>query len=219
MAHQSTSPISVYLADRHEIVRLGWRALLDSNPEFTVVGDAASKQQATTDLAQLKPDIVILDVRLEDGSGAETAQELLALHEKIRIVFLSNSSDDQTLLVAVASGVHGYVLRDAGTETLLMALRTVARGHTYLDPRMTHHPFAQLRRMAGCASGRRNRLSLSPQEQRLLPLISQGKTNKEIAEELGLSEKTVKNYLAHVYCKLNITRRSQAAALYSKHFS
>jgi DNA-binding NarL/FixJ family response regulator len=153
MANQPIRPIHVYIVDRHEIVRLGWRALLDRDPEFTVVGEAASKQQATANLALLKPDIVILDVRLEDGSGVEAAQELLALHEKIRIVFLSNSLEDQMLLVAVASGAHGYVRRDADTETLLLALHTVARGHTYLDPRMTHHPLAYLRRMAGCHPG------------------------------------------------------------------
>ncbi|HEX2056049.1 MAG TPA: response regulator transcription factor [Nitrospiraceae bacterium] len=218
MTKQSSKPIHVYIVDPHEIVRVGLRALLDSDPEFTVVGEATSKQQALANLVRLKPEIVILDVRLEDGSGIEAAHELLALYDKTRILFLSNSLEDQTLLSAVASGAHGYVLRDAGTETLLQALRTVARGHAYLDPRVTHHTFAYLRRIAG-RTVERNSPPLSPQEQRLLPLVAQGKTNKEIAAELGLSDKTVKNYLANVYNKLHITRRSQAAAFYSKHFS
>lgn len=217
MTKQSSKPVQVYIVDPHEIVRVGLRTLLESEPEFTVVGEATSKQQATANLVRLKPEIVILDVRLEDGSGIEAARELLALCDKIRILFLSNSLEDQTLLSAVASGAHGYVLRDAGTETLLQALRTVARGHAYLDPRVTHHTFAYLRRIAGRAS-ERSSPPLSPQEQRLLPLVAQGKTNKEIAAELGLSDKTVKNYLANVYNKLHITRRSQAAAFYSKHF-
>lgn len=218
MTKQSSKPVHVYIVDPHEIVRVGLRTLLDSDPEFTVVGEATSKQQAMANLVRLKPDIVILDIRLEDGSGIEAAQDLINLYGKIRILFLSNSLEDQTLLAAVASGAHGYVLRDAGTETLLHALRTVARGNAYLDPRVTHHTFAYLRRIAARPS-ERNRPPLSPQEQRLLPLVAQGKTNKEIAAELGLSDKTVKNYLANVYNKLHITRRSQAAAFYSKHFS
>ena len=218
MTKQSSKPVQVYIVDPHEIVRVGLRALLESDPEFTVVGEATSKQQAMANVGRLKPDIVILDIRLEDGSGIEAAQDLLGLHDRMRILFLSNSLEDQTLLAAVGSGAHGYVLRDTGTETLLQALRTVARGNAYLDPRVTHHTFAYLRRIAE-QPAERNRPPLSPQEQRLLPLVAQGKTNKEIAAELGLSDKTVKNYLANVYNKLHITRRSQAAAFYSKHFS
>ncbi len=181
-------------------------------------GKSTSKQEALIDIPRLKPDIVILDLRLQDGSGMVAARELLTLLANLRILFLSNSLEDETLLAAVVSGAHGYVLRDAGAETVLHALRTVARGHSFLDPRVTHHTFAYLRKFANRTLGT-IRLPLSPQEQRLLPLIAQGKTNKEIAVELGLSDKTVKNYLANVYNKLHITRRSQAAAFYSKHFS
>ena len=181
------------------------------DPDFTVVGESTSKQQAMANIFQLKPDIVILDVRLEDGSGIDAAREFLTLCDQTRILFLSNSLEGQTLLAAVASGAHGYVLRDADTETLLQALRTIARGHFFLDSRVTHHTFAYLRKLANRTPDI-TRLPLSPQEQRLLPLIAQGKTNKEIAAELGLSDKTVKNYLANVYNKLHITRRSQAAA-------
>jgi DNA-binding NarL/FixJ family response regulator len=217
MTKQPSKPVQVYIVHPHEIVRVGLHTLLDSDPEFKVIGEATSKQQATANLVQLKPDIIILDVRLEDGCGIEAAQEILNLLDSVRILFLSNSLEDQTLLAAVASGAHGYVLRDAGTDILLQALRTIVRGHAYLDPRVTHHTFAYLRRLAGRPTDR-NRPPLSPQEQRLLPLVAQGKTNKEIAAELGLSDKTVKNYLANVYNKLHITRRSQAAAFYSKHF-
>jgi two-component system, NarL family, response regulator DevR len=218
MAKQSPKPAHVYIVDPHEIVRVGLRTLLDPDPDFKVVGEATSKQQAMANISRLKPDIVILDVRLEDGSGIDAARDFLTLCDQIRILFLSNSLEDQTLLAAVASGAHGYVLRDAGTETLLQALRTIARGHFFLDSRVTHHTFAYLRKLANRTPDI-TRLPLSPQEQRLLPLIAQGKTNKEIAAELGLSDKTVKNYLANVYNKLHITRRSQAAAFYSKHFS
>lgn len=213
-----TKQVRVYIVDPHEIVRVGLRTLLDPDPEFKVVGEATSKQEALINIPRLKPEIVILELRLQDGSGMDAARELLTVFAKLRIVFLSNSLEDETLLAAVASGAHGYVLRDAGAETVLQALRTVARGQSFLDPRVTHHTFAYLRKLANRTPDT-IRLPLSPQEQRLLPLIAQGKTNKEIAAELGLSDKTVKNYLANVYNKLHITRRSQAAAFYSKHYS
>ena len=213
-----TKQVRVYIIDPHEIVRVGLRTLLDPDPEFKLVGEATSKQEALINIPRLKPEIVILDLRLQDGSGMDAARELLTAFAKVRIVFLSNSLENETLLAAVASGIHAYVLRDAGAETLMQALRTVARGQSFLDPRVTHHTFAYLRRLAN-RSPNTIRLPLSPQEQRLLPLIAQGKTNKEIAAELGLSDKTVKNYLANVYNKLHITRRAQAAAFYSKHYS
>jgi DNA-binding NarL/FixJ family response regulator len=213
-----TKQVRIYIVDPHEIVRVGLRTLLDADPEFKVVGEAASKQEALINIFRFKPDIVILDLRLQDGSGMDAARELLNACATLRIVFLSNSLEDETLLAAVASGADGYVLRDAEAETVLHALRTVAQGQSYLDPRVTHHTFAYLRKLADRTPDT-IRLPLSPQEQRLLPLIAQGKTNKEIATELGLSDKTVKNYLASVYNKLHITRRSQAAAFYSKYYS
>lgn len=218
MSNATKKQAQVYILNPQELVRVGLRTLLGPEPEFTVVGEATAKAEAMSEIARLRPDIVILDLRLEDGSGIEAAKEILGQLPKARLLFLSDSLDDETLLSAVATGAHGYVLRDAGADTLLQALRTIMRGQSFLDPRVTHHTFAYLRRLATKTPERTN-LPLSPQEQRLLPLVAQGKTNKEIAAELGLSDKTVKNYLANVYTKLHITRRSQAAAFYSKHFS
>lgn len=208
----------VFIVNPQELVRVGIRTLLEAVIDFTVVGEAGSRQEALPLIFQLKPDIVMLDLRAQDGKGIETAKDLLSRLPATRILFLADTLDDAILLSAVATGAHGYVLQDAGTDTLLHALRTVTKGQSYLDPGMTRHTFAYLRKLAD-REPERGRHLLSPQERRLLPLIAQGKTNKEIAAELGLSDKTVKNYLANVYTKLHLTRRSQAAAFYLTHLS
>ncbi len=208
----------VFIVNPQELVRVGIRTLLESVTDFTVIGEASLRQDAVPLILQLKPDLVMLDLRVQDGASIDTAKEILAKLPTTRILFLTDTLDDTVLLSAVATGAHGYVLQDAGTETLLHALRTVSKGQSYLDPGMTRHTFAYLRKLAD-REPERGRHLLSPQEQRLLPLIAQGKTNKEIAAELGLSDKTVKNYLANVYTKLHLTRRSQAAAFYLTHLS
>ena len=208
----------VFIVNPQELVRVGIRTLLESTTDFSVVGEASSRQEWLPLIFQSKPDIVMLDLRMQDGKAIETARDLLGRLPTTRVLFLADALDDTILLSAVATGAHGYVLQDAGAETLLHALRTVSKGQSYLDPGMTRHTFDYLRKLAN-RQPERGRHLLSPQEQRLLPLIAQGKTNKEIAAELGLSDKTVKNYLANVYTKLHLTRRSQAAAFYLTHLS
>ena len=208
----------VFIVNPQELVRVGIRTLLESVTDFTVVGEAGSREQALPAILQLKPDVVLLDLRVQDGKGIDTAKEILANLPSTRLLFLADALNDTTLLSAVATGAHGYVLQDAGAETLLHAVRSITKGQSYLDPGVTRHTFAYLRKVAN-REPERGRHLLSPQEQRLLPLIAQGKTNKEIAAELGLSDKTVKNYLANVYSKLHLTRRSQAAAFYLTHLS
>lgn len=218
MNQASERPAHVFIVNPQELVRVGIRTLLESVNDFTVVGEASARQEALPLILQLTPDIVMLDLRAQDGKGIETAKDLLSQLPATRILFIADTLDDTILLSAVATGAHGYVLQDAGTDTLLHALRTVTKGQSYLDPGMTRHTFAYLRKLAD-REPERGRHLLSPQEQRLLPLIAQGKTNKEIAAELGLSDKTVKNYLANVYTKLHLTRRSQAAAFYLTHLA
>ncbi|WHZ17602.1 MAG: Regulatory protein, LuxR:Response regulator receiver [Nitrospira sp.] len=214
---QSKTP-HVFIVNPQELVRVGIRTLLESVADFTVVGEATSRMEALPLILQLRPDIVILDLRVQDGKGIETAKDILANLPATRLLFLADNLNDTILLSAVATGAHGYVLQEAGADTLLHALRTITKGQSYLDPSVTRHTFAYLRKLADREPERGLHL-LSPQEQRLLPLIAQGKTNKEIAAELGLSDKTIKNYLANVYTKLHLTRRSQAAAFYLKHVS
>jgi two-component system response regulator DevR len=218
MNQASGKRVHVFIINPQELVRVGIRTLLESVTDFTVVGEASSREDAWPHILQLKPEIVMLDLRVQDGKGIETAKDLLLRLPATRVLFLADTLDDTILLSAVATGAHGYVLQDAGTETVLHALRTVTKGQSYLDPGMTRQTFAYLRKLAD-RQPERGRHLLSPQEQRLLPLIAQGKTNKEIAAELGLSDKTVKNYLANVYTKLHLTRRSQAAAFYLTHLS
>lgn len=205
----------VFIINPQELVRVGMRTLLNSMPDFTVVGEAPSRSEALPKLLQHTPDIVIVDLRVQDGTGIETAKEILTHLPATRLLFLADTLNDSILLSAISTGAHGYVLQDAGSETLMHAMRSITKGQAYLDPRVTRHTFAYLRKVAD-REPERGRHLLSPQERRLLPLIAQGKTNKEIAAELGLSDKTVKNYLANVYSKLHLTRRSQAAAFYLK---
>ena len=218
MNQPSEKRAQVFIVNPQELVRVGIRTLLESVADFSVAGEASSRQEALPLIFQLKPDIVMLDLRMQEGTAIDTAKEVLTRLPATRVIFLADTLDDTILLSAVATGAHGYVLQDAGTDTLLHALRTVSKGQAYLDPGMTRHTFAYLRKLAN-REPERGRHLLSPQEQRLLPLIAQGKTNKEIAAELGLSDKTVKNYLANVYTKLHLTRRSQAAAFYLTHLS
>jgi two-component system response regulator DevR len=218
VAHMPSKRCEVFIVHSQELVRLGLRALLQSDAEFGMLGEASSSQDALAIIVKLRPDIVILDLRAQDDTAIETAKEVLARVPSTRVVFLADTLDDTILVSAVATGAHGYLLKEARTDTLLHALRTVRTGQTFLDSGITRHTFAYLRKLAARGSGKGRHL-LSSQEQRLLPLIAQGKTNKEIAAELGLSDKTVKNYLANVYTKLRLTRRSQAAAFYLTHLS
>ena len=208
----------VFIVNPQELVRVGIRTLLESDADFYVLGEAGSRKEALSLIFELKPDIVILDLREQKRETVETAKEVLVRLPETRVLFLAESLDDTILLSAVGTGAHGYVLQGAGADTLLHALRTVSKGELYLDPGMIRHTFAYLRKLGNREPEGGGRL-LSPQERRLLPLIAQGKTNKEIAAQLGLSEKTVKNYLANVYTKLRLTRRSQAAAFYLTHLS
>ncbi|ULA61425.1 MAG: DNA-binding response regulator [Nitrospira sp.] len=215
MNETSYIPTRVFIINPQELVRVGLRTLLNSVPDFTVVGEASTQSDALPLVLQHNPDIVVVFLRVQDGTGIETAQEILTHLPETRLLFLADTLNDTILLSAVSTGAHGYVLQDSGSETLMHALRSITKGQAYLDPGVTRHTFAYLRKVAD-REPERGRHLLSPQERRLLPLIAQGKTNKEIAAELGLSDKTVKNYLANVYSKLHLTRRSQAAAFYLK---
>ena len=215
MNELQNTPARVFIINPQELVRVGMRTLLNSVPDFMVVGEASSKEEALPLVLHHIPDIVVLDLRVQDGTGIETAKEILAHLSETRVLFLADALTDSTLLSAVATGAHGYVLQEAGAETLMHAMRSLTKGQSYLDPGVTRHTFAYLRKVAD-REPERGRHLLSPQERRLLPLIAQGITNKEIAAELGLSDKTVKNYLANVYSKLHLNRRSQAAAFYLK---
>jgi DNA-binding NarL/FixJ family response regulator len=182
-----------------------------------VVGQASRKDDAKKLVLRLKPDVVLLDIRLPDGSGVDAARDILAACPNTRVLFLTSFADDHTVLEAILSGAQGYILKDIASAALIRAIKTVASGQALIDPRLTKNTLHWLKNVYA-QPGQSKRPLLSPQEQRLLPLVAQGMTNKEIADHLQLSEKTVKNYLANIYSKLNIGRRSQIAAFYAGSF-
>lgn len=215
-AHKS-KPIRLLVVDDHEVVRIGLGAVLDLTPGMKVVGQASHGDEAKKLSLRLKPDVVLLDIRLPDGSGVEVARDILATCPDTRVLFLTSFADDHTVLEAILSGAQGYVLKDIASDALVRAIKTVASGQPLLDARLTKYTM-HLIKNASVQPGQSKRPLLSPQEQRLLPLVAEGLTNKEIAAHLHLSEKTVKNYLANIYSKLQIGRRSQVAAFYAGSF-
>lgn len=209
--------IRLVIVDDHEVVRIGLGAVLNLSPGMKVVGQAARMDEAKKLCFRLRPDVVLLDIRLPDGSGIDAAREILDHCPNTRILFLTSFADDHTVLEAILSGAQGYVLKDIASDALVRAIKTVSAGHALIDPRLTKHTIHWIKNLSA-PQGQVKRPLLSPQEHRLLPLVAQGLTNKEIAERLDLSEKTVKNYLANVYAKLQISRRSQVAAFYAGSF-
>lgn len=212
-----SKPIRLVIVDDHEVVRIGLCAVLNLTPGMKVVGQGRQMEEAKTLCARLKPDLILLDIRLPDGSGVDAAREILAKCRKTRVLFLTSFADDHTVLEAILSGAQGYILKDIASEALVRAIRTIHAGQPVIDSRLTEHTMEWLKHVY-TEPGQSKRPLLSPQEQRLLPLVAKGLTNKEIAKDLSLSEKTVKNYLANIYSKLNIGRRSQIAAFYAGSF-
>lgn len=213
----ATSPaIRVLIVDDSTLVREGLRAVLATHtgePRIEVVGEAASARVGVDEARRLKPDIVLLDVRLPDGSGLDACRQILARSGDVRVLILTSVLDDGIVLEAIRAGAHGYLLKEIDSRGLITALHDVYRGKSILDPAVTARVM-QMARAGG--EGGDPLASLSPQEKRIIALIAEGCTNKEAAAKLGLSEKTVKNYLSAVFEKLNVTSRAQAAALYAR---
>lgn len=213
MTNTKSPAITVLFVDDHELVIAGMRSVLRLVPDIRVVGDAQSAAAAVREATRLQPDVVLLDVRLPDGSGLDACRRILAHCPNTKVLFLTSYADDDTVRAAAQSGAQGYVLKDIRTENLVATIRAVATGQAPITPDDTASTLLWLR--ASSSSRPAPVLSpLSPQEERILPYLAEGKTNKEIAVVMHLSEKTVKNYLANIFDKLGITRRSQAAAFY-----
>ncbi|MEW6247370.1 MAG: response regulator transcription factor [Nitrospirota bacterium] len=215
MPRPDTKPIRLLLVDDHQVLRLGLRTLFAEAGGFQVVGEAGTKAAAVTEAARLKPDVVLMDVRLPDGSGIEACREIRAARPETRVLFLTSYADDDAVLATILAGADGFLLKEIGGEELLRAARTVADGQSILDPAVTERVLARLKSVPATSHGEK-RDALSPQEERVLALVAEGKTNKEIAVALNLSEKTVGNYLGNVFQKLHVTRRAQAAVYYTQ---
>lgn len=207
--------IRVLLVDDHEVIRVGLRTVLGQTQGVTVVGEAGTIAEAIQQTQRLKPDVILMDVRLPDGSGVDACREILGALPGTRVIFLTSYADDDSVLAAVLAGAHGYVLKEIDSSALLEAIRTVANGQSILDSSVTERALRWLRGLHDLPATPGTD-ELSAQEERVVALVAEGKTNKEIAVALGLSDKTVKNYLANVFQKLRITRRAQAAAFFVK---
>lgn len=215
MAKVKVNTVRLLLVDDHEVVRVGLRTVLSQHEHVTVIGESSTVADAVRDATRLKPDVILMDVRLPDGSGVDACREILAAHPHIRVIFLTSYADDDSVLAAVLAGAHGYVLKEIDSAALLRAVHAVAEGHSILDPSVTERALTWLRGI-NKGSAPPGTEPLSPQEERVLALVAEGQTNKEIATTLNLSDKTVKNYLANVFQKLRVTRRAQAAAFFAK---
>lgn len=204
-------PIRILIADDHEVVRLGVSALLDREHGFRVVGQAESGEEAVRLTRTLRPDVVLLDIRMPGGSGTEACRTITSEMPGIPVVMLTSFSDEEALFAAISAGASGYVLKRIGSQELVHAIRTVAGGGSMLDPGVTAAVLERLR-YASHTEGKGVFSDLTEQERRVLALVAQGKSNREIAGDMGLAEKTVRNYVSSVLGKLSLVSRAQAAA-------
>lgn len=204
--------IRVLIVDDHRVVRIGLRTLLQDTTDIRVVGEAGDGTTALTEAARLRPQVVILDIRLPDQDGFKVCRQLKDRDPNIRVLMLTSVADDRMILQAISAGADGYLLKSIEEVDVPNAIRTVASGGSILDPLLTRRLMNELSKNGAKADDRLQ--CLSPQELRVLELVALGKTNKEIGVSLTLSDKTVRNYLSTTFEKLQVTRRSEAAALY-----
>ena len=210
------SALRLLVVDDHEVVRQGLVALLDRREGFSVVAEAGTVAEAIAEARRHQPDIVVMDVRLPDGSGVEACREIRSELPETRVVMLTSYPDEEAVLSAIVAGASGYLLKQIRARDLVAALETVGRGGSLLDPAVTEKVLERVRRIA--TGGQTDELAaLTAQERKILMLVAEGKTNKEIASDVFLSDKTVKNYVSSILSKLNLERRTQAAAFVAKH--
>jgi DNA-binding NarL/FixJ family response regulator len=201
--------IRVFVLDDHEVVRSGVRGILAAEPDIEVTGEAGTAAAALARIPALRPDVAVLDVRLPDGDGIAVCREIRSAVPGTACLMLTSYGDDRALLGAIMAGASGYVLKHAAASDLVGAIRVVAAGQSMLDPEATQRVLQRLRGQLGAVDPM---ASLSEQERRVLALVAEGLTNRQIAERMFLAEKTVKNYVSSVLTKLGMQRRSQAAA-------
>ena len=209
-------PLRLLVVDDHEVVRQGLVALIDRREKFQVVAEAGTVEEALEAARRFQPDLVIMDVRIPDGSGIEACREIRAELPGTRVVMLTSYPDEEAVLSAIIAGASGYLLKQIRARYLVIALEAVGRGESLLDPAVTEKVLERVRRIAS-GTYTDELAQLTAQEQKILQLVAEGKTNKEIASEVFLSDKTVKNYVSSILSKLNLQRRAQAAAFVAKH--
>jgi two-component system, NarL family, response regulator DevR len=210
------TPLRILVVDDHEVVRQGLVSLLERRDGFQVVAQAGTVAEAIEAAHKFQPDLVVMDVRLPDGSGIEACREIRAEHPGTRIVILTSYPDEEAVFASIVAGASGYLLKQIRGRDLVAALESVGRGESLLDPAVTEKVLDRVRRIAS-GTYTDELAQLTRQEQKILLLIAEGKTNKQIAADIFLSDKTVKNYVSSILAKLNLQRRSQAAAFVARH--
>jgi two-component system, NarL family, response regulator DevR len=207
----------VLIVDDHEVVREGLRALLNRRDGMDVVGQAGTVADAISEAARMKPDVIVMDVRLPDGSGIEACREIREARPETKVIILTSYADEEAVFASILAGAAGYVLKQTRGSVLADAIAAAARGESLLDSAVTQKVLERMR----AASDKKKEADpldvLTDQERKILSLIADGKTNKEIAVEVFLSDKTVKNYVSNILNKLNLRRRSEAAAYIARH--
>ena len=204
------------LVDDHEVVRMGLKALIERQPGMEVVAEASSAAEAVAKSLAFKPDVIVMDIRLTGTSGIDATREITAQQPEVKIIMLTSYAEDEMLFAAIRAGASGYVLKQAGGQDLIRALEAVGQGNSLLDPALTERVFSEVRRAARAQEASAFS-SLTEQERRVLSLLSEGKTNRDIAQELHLGEGTVRNYVSNILGKLNVSNRAEAAAYATRH--
>ena len=208
--------LRILLVDDHEVVRLGLKALIGRQPSFEVVAEAGTADEAVEKARVHQPEVVVMDVRLPGKSGIDATREIMRVLPETKVIILTSYADDELLMDAIEAGAAGYVLKQIGSDALLKALESVARGESLLDPALMNKVFARLREAARRERGQAF-ANLTEQEVKILALVAEGLTNREIADRIYLSEKTVRNYVSAILGKLGLAHRSQAAAYAVEH--
>jgi two-component system, NarL family, response regulator DevR len=206
----------ILLVDDHEVVRIGLKALLERHPNFEVVGEAATARDAVEQVEALSPDVVVMDIRLPGGSGIEACEEIAEKYPASKVIMLTSYAEDEMLFSAIRAGAAGYVLKQIGGEDLVRAIEAVGRGEALLDPAVTQRIFQEVRKAAKEEEASAFS-ALTQQEKHVLLLVSEGKTNREIAKALFLGEGTVRNYVSSILSKLGVSNRAEAAAYAVEH--
>jgi DNA-binding NarL/FixJ family response regulator len=206
----------IVLVDDHEVVRIGLKSLLERHPQFEVVGEAGSAREALEQVAALKPEVVLMDIRLPGTSGIEACEEIVNKYPGTKVIMLTSYAEDEMLFSAIRAGASGYVLKQINSEDLIKAIEAVSRGEALLDPAVTQRVFQEVRRAVKEEEASAF-AHLSQQEKHVLLLVSEGKTNREIAKLLFLGEGTVRNYVSSILSKLGVSNRAEAAAYAVEH--
>lgn len=207
-------PIRVFLVDDHDVVRRGLHALIDEAEDVEVVGEAASAGMALAGISREQPDVAVLDVRLPDGSGVEVCRDIRSRHPEVNCLMLTSFSDDEALFDAIMAGASGYLLKDVRDHDLVATIRRVAAGESLLDPALTGKVLERLRR--GNEPDDPRMASLTDQERLILEHVAEGLTNRQIADQVHLAEKTIKNYVSTILNKLGMSRRTEAAVYWAQ---